>query len=153
MVTIVKQKKESLMLEYIKYARCYIHIKPFLFYLSYLVPLSCHNVSDEVRHGLAGTLWLFVQPEKKKWNQDFWPTQIRSTWSTYFWHIQSLLSTLNAATMNSGTFKLREREEGRAVEGIAKSSCQDYLAIEKEEAPQMVFRLIWHGLVETSKGA
>ena len=44
--------------------------------------------------------------------------------------------------MNSGTFKLREREEGRAVEGIAKSSCQDYLAIEKEEAPQMVFRLI-----------
>ena len=65
MVTIVKQKKESLMLEYIKYARCYIHIKPFLFYLSYLVPLSCHNVSDEECHGLAGTLWLFVQPEKK----------------------------------------------------------------------------------------
>ena len=44
------------MLEYIKYARCYIHIKPFLFYLSYLVPLSCHNVSDEECHGLAGTL-------------------------------------------------------------------------------------------------
>ena len=44
--------------------------------------------------------------------------------------------------MNSGTFKLREREVGRAVEGIAKSSCQDYLVIEKEEAPQMVFRLM-----------
>ena len=44
--------------------------------------------------------------------------------------------------MNSGTFKLREREVGRAVKGIAKSSCQDYLAIEKEEAPQMVFRLM-----------
>ena len=44
------------MLEYIKYARCYFRIKPFLFYLSYLVPLSCHNVSDEVCHGLAGTL-------------------------------------------------------------------------------------------------
>lgn len=114
----------------------------FLFYLSYLVPLSCHNVSDEVCHGLSWHIVIICPAwKKKKWNQDFWPTQIRSTWSTYFWHIQSLLSTLNAATMNSGTFKLREREVGRAVEGIAKSSCQDYLATEKE-APQMVFRLM-----------
>ena len=49
-------------------------------------------------------------------------------------HINNVLSTLNAPTLNSVTFKLREREVGKAVEGIAKSSCQDYLTMEKEEA-------------------
>jgi len=54
-----------------------------------------------------------------------------------------VLSTLNAPTLNSVTFKLREREVGKAVEGIAKSSCQDYLTMEKEGAlKKMVFRLI-----------
>ena len=37
-------------------------------------------------------------------------------------------------TLNSVTFKLREREVGKAVDGIAKSSCRDYLTMEKEEA-------------------
>ena len=31
---------------------------------------------------------------------------------------------------------MREREVGKAVEGVAKSSCQDYLAVEKQEALQ-----------------
>ena len=51
-------------------------------------------------------------------------------------HINNLLSTLNAPTINSVTFKLREREVGKAVEGVPKSSCQDYLVIEKQEALQ-----------------
>ena len=51
-------------------------------------------------------------------------------------HINNLLSTLNAPTINSVTFKLRAREVGKAVEGVAKSSCQDYLVIEKQEALQ-----------------
>ena len=48
--------------------------------------------------------------------------------------INNLLSTLNTPTINSLTFKLREREVGKAVEGVAKSSCQDCLVIEKQEA-------------------
>ena len=43
------------MLEYIKYARCFIKTKPFLFHLLYLGPLSFYSVRDEVRHGLAST--------------------------------------------------------------------------------------------------
>ena len=37
-------------------------------------------------------------------------------------------------TLNSVTFKLRERELGKAVESIAKSSCQNCLTMEKNEA-------------------
>lgn len=47
-----------------------------------------------------------------------------------------MLSTLNAPTLNSVTFKLREREVGKAVESIAKSSCQNCLTMEKNEALQ-----------------
>ena len=51
-------------------------------------------------------------------------------------HINNVLSTLNAPTLNSVTFKLREREAGKAVESIAKSSCQNCLTMEKNEALQ-----------------
>ena len=44
-------------------------------------------------------------------------------------HINNVLSTLNCVTFN-----LREREVGKAVEGIAKSSCQDFLNMERKEA-------------------
>ena len=49
-------------------------------------------------------------------------------------HINNVFSTLNAPTLNPVTFKLREREAGKAVEAIAKGSCQDCLAIERMEA-------------------
>jgi len=45
-----------------------------------------------------------------------------------------VLSTSNAPTLNSVTFKLTEREVGKAVEGTAKSSCQNCLTKEKNEA-------------------
>ena len=51
-------------------------------------------------------------------------------------HINNVLSTLNAPTLNSVTFKLREREVGKAVEGIAKSSCPNCLTMRKNEALQ-----------------
>ena len=51
-------------------------------------------------------------------------------------HINNVLSTLNAPTLNSVTFKLREREVGKAVEGIVKSSCHNCLTNEKNEALQ-----------------
>ena len=37
-------------------------------------------------------------------------------------------------TLNCDTFKLREREVGKAVVGTAKSSCQDFLNMETKEA-------------------
>ena len=55
-------------------------------------------------------------------------------------HINNVLSTLNAPTLNSVTFELREREVGKAVESIAKSSCQNWR--EKNEALQNVMRVI-----------
>ena len=34
--------------------------------------------ADEVRHGLAGTLVIYLSSLlEKKWNQNFWTTQIR----------------------------------------------------------------------------
>lgn len=142
------------MLEYIKYARCVIHTKPFLFHLSYLGPLSFYNVRDEVRHGLAST-FVIICPVCGKNNEIKTSEQHKSGQrgppafdvntrvalgclhaGIGQTHINNLLSTLNAPTINSVTFKLREREVGKAVEGVAKSSCQDYLVIEKQEALQ-----------------
>ena len=40
-------------------------------------------------------------------------------------HMNKFLSTMNIPTLNSLTFKTREREFGRAVENIAKNSCQE----------------------------
>ena len=51
-------------------------------------------------------------------------------------HINNVLSTLNAPTLNCVTFNLREREVGKAVEGIEKSSFQDFLNMERKEALQ-----------------
>ena len=50
--------------------------------------------------------------------------------------INNVLSTLNAPTLNPVTFKLREREVGKAVESVAKSSCQNCSTMEKNKAPQ-----------------
>ena len=50
--------------------------------------------------------------------------------------INNVLSTLNAPMLNPVTFKLREREVGKAVESVAKSSCQNCSTMEKNKAPQ-----------------
>ena len=122
---------------------------PFLFYSSYLGPLSFYNVRDEVRYGLASTFVItcpvrgknneIKTSEKHKSGQRGPPAFDVNTRVALGClhagigqnHINNLLSTLNAPTINSVTFKLREREVGIAVEGVAKSSCQDYLAIGK----------------------
>ena len=57
---------------------------------------------------------------------------------------------MNAPTINSVTFKLREREVGKAVEGVAKSSWQDYLVIEKQEALQNSVQVDDNNLVPIS---
>ena len=111
-------------------------------------------MTDEVRHGLAST-FVVICPVCGKKNTVKTSEQHRSGQrgppafdiNTRMalgclhagigqTHINNVLSTLNAPTLNSVTFKLREREVGKAVEGIAKSSCQDYLTMENEEAPK-----------------
>ena len=49
-------------------------------------------------------------------------------------HINNLLSTANIPTLNSSTFKAREREVGKAVEHITKISCEESLQMEKAKA-------------------
>lgn len=46
-------------------------------------------------------------------------------------HINNVLSTSNIPTINSSTFKRREREVGKTIETVARASCQDSLRNEK----------------------
>lgn len=48
-------------------------------------------------------------------------------------HINNVLSTINPPTISSSKFKLREREVGKAVEDVAKTSCLDSLNKEKAQ--------------------
>ena len=45
-------------------------------------------------------------------------------------HLDNLLATMNIPTMNNSTFKARERETGKAVEHVAKTSCKENMKIE-----------------------
>ena len=49
-------------------------------------------------------------------------------------HLNNLLSALNVPEMNSSTFKNREREAGKAIELVARNSCQQFLNLEREKA-------------------
>lgn len=49
-------------------------------------------------------------------------------------HLNNLLSTLNVPAMNSSTFKTREREAGKAIEQVAKNSCEQFLNRERDKA-------------------
>ena len=127
-----------------------------------------YNVRDEVRHGLAST-FVITGPVCGKNNEIKTSQQHKSGQrcppafevntrvalgclhaGIGQTHINNLLSTLNAPTINSVTFKLREREVGKAVEGVAKSSSQDYLAIEKQEALQNGVQIDDNNLVPIS---
>ena len=48
--------------------------------------------------------------------------------------INNLLSTINIPTINISTFKKREREVGKATETLAKKSCKESIAEEREKA-------------------
>ena len=115
--------------------------------------------ADEVRHGLAGTLVIYLSSLLKKKNEIKTSEQHRSgkRGPTAFdvnkpvalgclhaiigqTHISNLLSSLNNPTINSVTFKLREGQVGKlklqSWKRISKSTCKHYLAIEKQEALQ-----------------
>ena len=52
-------------------------------------------------------------------------------------HLNNLLSTMNIPTMNHCLFKRREREVGKAVEIVARESCEMNLNLEKKVSEQL----------------
>lgn len=130
----------------------YSSLSFFSLYLCHLGPLSFYNVMDEVRHGLASTFVIecsFCGKNNKIKTSGQHRSGLRGPPAFDIntraalgclhagigqTHINNVLSTLNAPTLNSVTFKLREREVGKAVEGIAKRSCLNSLRMKKEEA-------------------
>ncbi len=48
-------------------------------------------------------------------------------------HLKSILSVMNIPPMCRGSFKARERETGKAVESVAKISCEEVIANEKTQ--------------------
>lgn len=60
------------MLEYIKYAKCFIHTKSFFCYYLLIIFQSIFFFTmwaDEVRHGLAGTLVIYLSSLLEKKNE------------------------------------------------------------------------------------
>ena len=48
-------------------------------------------------------------------------------------HLKSILSVMNIPPMSRASFKARERETGKAVEAVAKVSCEEIIANEKKQ--------------------
>ena len=137
------------MLEYIKYAKCFIHTKSFFCYYLLIIFQSIFFFTmwaDELRHGLAGTLVIYLSSLLEKKNEIKTSEQHRSgkRGPTAFdvntpvalgclhasigqTHVNNLLSSFNNPTLNSVTFKLREGQVGKSKlqrwKGVAKSTC------------------------------
>ena len=48
-------------------------------------------------------------------------------------HLKSILSAMNIPPMSRATFKAREREARKAVESVAKVSCEEVIRKEKQQ--------------------
>ena len=146
------------MLEYIKYATCFIHTKPFFILLTIFKSIFFFTMwADEIRHGVAGTFVIYLSSllEKTMKSKLLNNTGLGRRGQTAFdvntpvalgclhagigqTNVNNLLSSLNNPTLNSVTFKLRESQGGKAarLESLPKSTCKHYLAIEKQQALQ-----------------
>jgi len=62
-------------------------------------------------------------------------------------NIDNVLSTSNIPTINSSTFKRREREVGKIIETVATASCQEALSNEKAQILNDGFHLDKDNLV------
>ena len=66
-------------------------------------------------------------------------------------HLNNLLSTMNKRTMNHCLFKRTEREVGKAVEILARESCEmkkflrSYLVYQQMASLESLFLMIWDG--------
>ena len=122
------------------------------FMVLFPVPLSLYNVKEERRFGLASVFTVSCsscgQKNNAKTSSEHRTGQrgplthnlnsravlgclhtgIGNT------HLNSLLSTLNVPTINPGTFKIREREKGTAVENVARKSCLENMALQRKVA-------------------
>ena len=133
------------MLEYIKYAKCFIHTKSFFNYYLLIIFQSIFFFLQCELMKYWHTCDLFVQSVGKK-NEIKTSEQHRSgkRGPTAFdvntpvalgclhasigqTYINNLLSSLNNPTLNSVTFKLREGQVGKLKlqrwKGVAKSTC------------------------------
>lgn len=123
-----------------------------MYFTIFLGPLSLGNVIGEQHNGLASTFTVLcsqcnventIKTSKEHRSGARGPltfdvntraalgclhTGVGNT------HLNNLLSTLNVPAMNSSTFKNREREAGKAIELVAKNSCQQFLNLEREKA-------------------
>ena len=123
-----------------------------MYFTIFLGPLSLGNVIEEQHNGLASTFTVIcsqcnventIKTSKEHRSGARGPltfdvntraalgclhTGVGNT------HLNNLLSTLNVPAMNSSTFKNREREAGKAIELVAKKSCQQFLNLEREKA-------------------
>lgn len=138
-----------------------------MYFTIFLGPLSLGNVIGEQHNGLASTFTVLcsqcnventIKTSKEHRSGARGPltfdvntraalgclhTGVGNT------HLNNLLSTLNVPAMNSSTFKNREREAGKAIELVAKNSCQQFLNLEREKAIEKVtslIRTIWYPL-------
>ena len=83
------------------------------------------NTSKEQRSGARGPLTFDVNTRAAL---GYLCTGVGNT------HLNNLLSTLNVPARNSSTFKSQERGAGKAIELVAKNSCQQFLNLEQEKA-------------------
>lgn len=123
-----------------------------MYFTIFLGPLSLGNVIEEQHSGLASTFTVIcsqcnaentIKTSKEHRSGARGPltfdvntraalgclhTGVGNT------HLNNLLSILNVPALNSSTFKNREREAGKAIELVAKNSCQQFLNLEREKA-------------------
>lgn len=123
-----------------------------MYFTIFLGPLSLGNVIEEQHSGLASTFTVIcsqcnaentIKTSKEHRSGARGPltfdvntraalgclhTGVGNT------HLNNLLSILNVPALNSSTFKNWEREAGKAIELVAKNSCQQFLNLEREKA-------------------
>ena len=123
-----------------------------MYFTILLGPLSLGNVIEEQQNGLASTFTVLcsqcnaentIKTSKDTRSSAHGPlafdvntraalgclhTGVGNT------HLNNLLSTLNVPAMNSSTFKNQEKEARKAIELVAKNSCQHFLNREREKA-------------------
>lgn len=121
------------------------------FLLTHLGPLRFCKVKNEIWHGLASTVLIpcsfcgttnenKTSGEHKSGKRGPLAFDINTRVALGCLHagigqthISNVLSTGNIPTINSSTFKRREREVGKTIETLARASCHDSLSSEKTQ--------------------
>jgi len=123
-----------------------------VYFTIFLGPLSLGNVIEEHQNGLASTFTVLcsqcnaentIKTSKEHRSGARGPLTFDVNTRAALGclhagvgntHLNNLLSTLNVPAMNSSTFKTREREAGKAIELVAKNSCEQFLNRERDKS-------------------